>query len=1015
MPESLYIGGTLIDRVASNITLIHCTPWGKDTIPSLTFAQRGVALAALPDPYLNKTISYTLPSGTLLFVGDVQKRLTHNQPGIGWTYEYECTGIKQRGSYIPVTDSNTQTDTARFNLSPDDPYRLLSRTGRTGGQIIIDVLEMVQNKTALMAAGLGNYSSAGSGASATAVMTGMAVSSFANLVGGTGYTSPPTVVLAGGGGSGATAAATVSGGVVTAINVVTGGAGYTTSPIVILSTLPAATINDLLALDYVLPFETDVAGERILQALEGTAQISDPNVWLHVELDGTIRFLDPFGFTPTTLTLGNTGSGDPRVGFPEFTRDISGCYSRVLLRGQTFVNSLLVGLLPLPGSSKPDGGLQKDYAHDGLTITQSETDWIISDWQQPGQPSGEAIGVAALSGSAVGSISVQYGGYGYLSAPPVTITGGGGTGATATSTITSGVVTGFTVTAGGSGFTGTPFVLVGPPANAGSFDQGTCTLSSTTNITITSSNPYAKWPAGFWDQTDSGKHATLLLWSDTTTGVEQQWGARVVSNPSMSPGGTCVLTIDNPAPSLNYTAYQLTGTSGGANAVGRRYKLTDTTQGSQLMPFFPYPQPLRNSDGTAATLTSTPTAILSISSLGNGQPPYTQSPCGLSIDPESGTILLNKPAQLAYSPDNRTPVWPDNVQAFLAVADGVLSVVYPPDAYGSPVYGGTSYTVEGLERTKTVSANDWKDPGATANQLLFAQKIWQSVSNTVIEGSLPYYGLLESVLTPGLSINIAADTYVTGWESVDVPIVSVDLTFNEGGGSGTSYDMEIHVSNRRAPYSGEVFRRPSQTGMGALNAFEGTLALSGPQMLENVNATNESMQKNIASTTGQAAEFARNQSAMDPGIGAIQSGAASFQQANLEASASAAQNAPTSMAQLGIDTDTGAVARSASQGLAENAADAAAGLGAMASDATGGLGSMGVDLQTNAASGAAAPMTQDEKIERAQDRGAARDENRQAGVQDASPEARIERAHQRNAEAEAARLARQSRKNEADE
>lgn len=48
--------------------------------------------------------------------------------------------------------------------------------------------------------------------------------------GGTGYTSAPTVVFSGGGGTGAAATAVVSGGVVTAITITSRGSGYTSAP-----------------------------------------------------------------------------------------------------------------------------------------------------------------------------------------------------------------------------------------------------------------------------------------------------------------------------------------------------------------------------------------------------------------------------------------------------------------------------------------------------------------------------------------------------------------------------------------------------------------------------------------------------------------------------------------------------------------------------------------------------------------------------------------------------------------
>lgn len=72
----------------------------------------------------------------------------------------------------------------------------------------------------------------------------------------------------------------------------------------------------------------------------------------------------------------------------------------------------------------------------------------------------QATATSAIATGAVSSVTVVTGGSGYLVAPAVSFTGGGGTGATATATINaSGVVTGVTVTAGGSGYTSAPTVV----------------------------------------------------------------------------------------------------------------------------------------------------------------------------------------------------------------------------------------------------------------------------------------------------------------------------------------------------------------------------------------------------------------------------------------------------------------------------------------------------------------------------------------------------------------------------
>ncbi len=62
------------------------------------------------------------------------------------------------------------------------------------------------------------------------------------------------------------------------------------------------------------------------------------------------------------------------------------------------------------------------------------------------------------SSGSISYISLLNGGSGYTSAPTVSITGGGGSSATATATISGGVVTGITITNAGSGYTSVPTV-----------------------------------------------------------------------------------------------------------------------------------------------------------------------------------------------------------------------------------------------------------------------------------------------------------------------------------------------------------------------------------------------------------------------------------------------------------------------------------------------------------------------------------------------------------------------------
>ena len=135
------------------------------------------------------------------------------------------------------------------------------------------------------------------------------------------------------------------------------------------------------------------------------------------------------------------------------------------------------------------------------------------------------------------------------------------------------------------------------------------------------SDAKANWLADYWDYSPTGHQGVIVLRSDTITDYTQLFTARIIASTALAPGGTCTLTIDSPAPAITYNSYQIYGTAGGASFVYRRYQVTNAAIAAQMTNYFPYPVAYRNSDGTAATLTSTPagTAFYSPS----GSPPYS--------------------------------------------------------------------------------------------------------------------------------------------------------------------------------------------------------------------------------------------------------------------------------------------------------------------------------------------------------------------------------------------------------
>jgi hypothetical protein len=75
----------------------------------------------------------------------------------------------------------------------------------------------------------------------------------------------------------------------------------------------------------------------------------------------------------------------------------------------------------------------------------------------------QATATANLSGQFVISYTLTAAGSGYVSAPTVTISGGGGSGAAATASISGGIVTGINPTSAGSNYSSAPTVTLSPP------------------------------------------------------------------------------------------------------------------------------------------------------------------------------------------------------------------------------------------------------------------------------------------------------------------------------------------------------------------------------------------------------------------------------------------------------------------------------------------------------------------------------------------------------------------------
>ena len=274
-----------------DVALDSCTPYRRGGIPELRFSRILGALTSLPDPWMGQQCAWfhgaDLAHATCYFTGDVTNYCDRYDHDLGWTRDYRALGLRNRADWIPVTDSNTLSDAIRFNMPANNLSTIMSREGRTVGQAVLDVLSGYQNQAWLggitgisTGYGLGNYTSEGYGGSGTAVLgttigtNNTTVDSITVTNGGSGYTTAPTVVVAGPCNVQAVFTANVSGSAITSFTQVSAGSGYNAIPAVIISNLPSSTVNDCAGLERDRTLHTRVRG----RADSLLSRIRDPNL-----------------------------------------------------------------------------------------------------------------------------------------------------------------------------------------------------------------------------------------------------------------------------------------------------------------------------------------------------------------------------------------------------------------------------------------------------------------------------------------------------------------------------------------------------------------------------------------------------------------------------------------------------------------------------------------------------------------------------------------------------------------
>lgn len=200
--------------------------------------------------------------------------------------------------------------------------------------------------------------------------------------------------------------------------------------------------------------------------------------------------------------------------------------SLLLLSATTFANGIQVSNISLvnkdPISSTVPGN-PNSYVN-----VKFDLSWNNS-WRYQSPGSGQLIHIA-----------VKTGGSGYTSNPTVTISGGGGTGATATAVRTGNVVTGFTITNSGASYTSTPTVSITGGGGSGA------TADAHINSWWDAAWVFVKFRVGSNDITLTGASSSgTTVTVSSTAGLRVGMPVRVTAGTGVVAAGVVISSITN--------------------------------------------------------------------------------------------------------------------------------------------------------------------------------------------------------------------------------------------------------------------------------------------------------------------------------------------------------------------------------------------------------------------------------------------------------------------------------------
>ncbi len=477
------------------------------------------------------------------------------------------------------------------------------------------------------------FQAASAASSSGKILTGGQVREVQVDVGGSNYTSAPTVAFSGGGGTGAAATAVIDSGKVVAIRMTAVGSGYTSAPSVTLNggggsgAIATAVIDAAFSIltnkpaNFLIPnipsfefsstsltakvtttqlnyqggnLQTYNVGEVIDMATKGRTYLN-----LNALIASSYNEVSKMGGNPSMVIEYNLRTSNPNVSPLLDLRHSPSiiAYSNRLKNqvGEDLTAGTSTGVVAAVALSNPGSGY----------ISPPTVSFI-----------GDGTGAEAtvfLGTTAVSSVVVGAGGSGYTSAPTVAFSGGGGTGAAATAVLAGTSVSSATVTSAGTGYTSEPSIAFSG-GGGGTGAAATAVLSTASVSTI--------------DVTAGGTGYTVAPTVDITGGG----GTGATATATISGGAVTTITVTaggsgyTSVPTVSITGGDGSGATATANLSPRTVAsitITNGGSGYTVSPSMVFSG--GGGTGAAATANLSPRAVASVTVTSGGSG-YTSAP-----------------------------------------------------------------------------------------------------------------------------------------------------------------------------------------------------------------------------------------------------------------------------------------------------------------------------------------------------------------------------------------------------